>query len=551
MTTAEALRRLAGARDPAAWEALLEQNGNDILRICRRILGDPMLAEDACQETLLQIRAHAGAFKAPASAQEAQSAARVWIMKIASCTALNLLRSRARTRQREESAAHEAGARDAAACPAARQLQEEEAAFLRQEVAGLPDDLRDSIVLRFYGELEYIQLGAALSCTTAAAKKRVQRGLERLRTRLALLGLALTLADLAANLSSKGLQAAEAAAHAATATSAATAALDATHHAAWQALLNTTSAPALAGVVPAAGLTLAAKLALAAAGLVLAATGAVAVQQSIKPAPPSRAGTPVPPPAAAGRGDRPVGADQPPPKDAKPAPAPVNDPTIAEVRKKLERKVTFEFVDTPLDEALTFLSQLVGVKMTLDPKVAASAKTKINLRVTDMTVDLALQWVLKLADLDYLIADGAVVVWKPGARAAPAASPAAPAGDSGAWVQDTRKKLSRKVSFEFVDTPLEEAIAFLNSLAKVNIIIDPKVAAKGATKTAITLRVQDMEMGTALTWVLRLANLKYEFRDGAVFITEAKPEELNPAPPADKKGGQKAPPAKATPAQEF
>ncbi|HEY3321753.1 MAG TPA: hypothetical protein VGP72_14880 [Planctomycetota bacterium] len=88
------------------------------------------------------------------------------------------------------------------------------------------------------------------------------------------------------------------------------------------------------------------------------------------------------------------------------------------------------------------------------------------------------------------------------------------------WKSDIRKKLSRHVSFEFVDTPLEEAIQFLNTLSKINIIIDPKITAEGAQKTPITLRVQDMEMETALKWILRLAELEYDLRNQAVFITK-------------------------------
>ncbi|HYF49479.1 MAG TPA: hypothetical protein VEJ63_08740, partial [Planctomycetota bacterium] len=88
------------------------------------------------------------------------------------------------------------------------------------------------------------------------------------------------------------------------------------------------------------------------------------------------------------------------------------------------------------------------------------------------------------------------------------------------WKQEIRKKLSRHVTFEFVDTPLEEAINFLNQLTHVNIILDPKVASEGANKTPITLRVQDMEMELALKWILRLAELEYDLRGQAVFVTK-------------------------------
>ncbi len=88
------------------------------------------------------------------------------------------------------------------------------------------------------------------------------------------------------------------------------------------------------------------------------------------------------------------------------------------------------------------------------------------------------------------------------------------------WKQDIRKKLTRRVSFEFVDTALEDAIQFLNAMAKVNIIIDPKIAAENANKTPITLRVSEMDVETALKWILRLAELEYDLRNQAVFITK-------------------------------
>ena len=81
-----------------------------------------------------------------------------------------------------------------------------------------------------------------------------------------------------------------------------------------------------------------------------------------------------------------------------------------------------------------------------------------------------------------------------------------------------RKKLSRKVSFEFVETPFEEALNFLNSLAKVGIVIDPGALKADATRTPITLKVTDMELDLALSWICRLADLRYEIRD-RIFIT--------------------------------
>lgn len=54
---------------------------------------------------------------------------------------------------------------------------------------------------------------------------------------------------------------------------------------------------------------------------------------------------------------------------------PGEDPTVAEVHKKLEKKVSFEFVDTPLGEAVIFLSTFTKVKMTFDPQTTKAERS--------------------------------------------------------------------------------------------------------------------------------------------------------------------------------
>jgi len=83
-----------------------------------------------------------------------------------------------------------------------------------------------------------------------------------------------------------------------------------------------------------------------------------------------------------------------------------------DIRKKLQRKVTFEFVDTPLEEAVTFLRSMTNVTMIVDPKVVQGGPLPISLRVSDMSLDLALEWLLRLADLDYALKDNAIYISK-------------------------------------------------------------------------------------------------------------------------------------------
>ncbi|MEI6232886.1 MAG: hypothetical protein WCT04_07535 [Planctomycetota bacterium] len=87
------------------------------------------------------------------------------------------------------------------------------------------------------------------------------------------------------------------------------------------------------------------------------------------------------------------------------------------------------------------------------------------------------------------------------------------------WKDEIRNKLKRLVTFEFLDNPLEEAIKFLSSQSKISIILDPKAAGE-VGKNPISLNVKDMPLDSALKWVLKLAELEYELRNQAVFITK-------------------------------
>ncbi len=89
------------------------------------------------------------------------------------------------------------------------------------------------------------------------------------------------------------------------------------------------------------------------------------------------------------------------------------------------------------------------------------------------------------------------------------------------WSKAVTAMLQRKkVSFEFVDAPLEQALAYIQKKTSVPLICDPELFVPGAT-SAITLRVSDMSADLALNWVLRLADLNLSFKDHAVHISQA------------------------------
>ena len=91
-----------------------------------------------------------------------------------------------------------------------------------------------------------------------------------------------------------------------------------------------------------------------------------------------------------------------------------------------------------------------------------------------------------------------------------------------AWEGRVREALDRKVSFDFVETPLQDVIGFLGTVADVSMIVDTE-ALKGEALN-VTLRVNDMRLGAALNWICKLVGLKYALRNEAIFVS--KPERI-------------------------
>jgi len=95
------------------------------------------------------------------------------------------------------------------------------------------------------------------------------------------------------------------------------------------------------------------------------------------------------------------------------------------------------------------------------------------------------------------------------------------------WEAELRETMaSKKVSFDFVETPIQDTVAFLAGVTGANFVLDPDAVRDDAP--TVTLKVQDMPVGKALDWLCKLANLKHTLRDEAVFIS--KPDRISDKP---------------------
>ena len=89
----------------------------------------------------------------------------------------------------------------------------------------------------------------------------------------------------------------------------------------------------------------------------------------------------------------------------------------------------------------------------------------------------------------------------------------------GEWETRIREVLNKQVSFDFVETPLPDVVSFLGGLTDTTIVLDTDVFKD--RPPSISLRVNDMRLEAALSWICRLAGVSFGLRNEAIFVSTA------------------------------
>lgn len=198
-TDAELLRRFAEDRSEAAFTELVHRYlGLVHGAALRRVGGDTHAADDIAQQVFVAL-----ARKAPALRDHESLAG--WLYVGTHHATAALVRREQRRKQREATA-HSMHLNDSSAESAA------EVARLRplldDALITLKPDEREAIVLRFFAGRSFPEIGAAVSLSEDAARKRVNRGLEKLHAVLARRGVTSSVAVLGSALTAAGLESA-------------------------------------------------------------------------------------------------------------------------------------------------------------------------------------------------------------------------------------------------------------------------------------------------------------------------------------------------------
>jgi RNA polymerase sigma factor (sigma-70 family) len=180
LTDLELLRRFGARRDEAAFLTLVRRHGRMVLDVCRNVLGNEADAEDAFQATFLILAQRPGAIRKQGSVGS-------WLFGVAYRTALKARTSVAK-RQKHEARAPRQPSADSPDLLAWREVQH----LLHEELNRLPDCYRAPLVLCYLEGKTQGEAAAALGVSAATVNKRLERGRQWLRARLARRGVAPT-----------------------------------------------------------------------------------------------------------------------------------------------------------------------------------------------------------------------------------------------------------------------------------------------------------------------------------------------------------------------
>jgi len=182
------LERFSNDREEAAFEALVRRHGPLVLGVCRRVLPQAQDAEDVFQATFLVLARKAAGIDRRASLGG-------WLYRVAYHMALKV-RKQAAARQKREARV----ARREETDPLAEVTGRELLAVFDEELQELPECERVALVLCYLEGKTRDEAAREVGCSQSTLKRRLERGKERMRTRLARRGVALSAALLTAGL---------------------------------------------------------------------------------------------------------------------------------------------------------------------------------------------------------------------------------------------------------------------------------------------------------------------------------------------------------------
>jgi RNA polymerase sigma-70 factor, ECF subfamily len=170
----ELIERLL-ARDERALQRVIELHGGVVLGMARRVVADPLMAEEVAQDAFLALWRRPGAF------DPARGKLQAFLLGVTRNKAIDLVRREQSQRKTREILSHEADRASKQDFPA-EQLENKQ--VVQEALKQLTPLQREAIVLAYFGGRTYREVAEELGVPEGTAKTRLRDGMTRLREQM-------------------------------------------------------------------------------------------------------------------------------------------------------------------------------------------------------------------------------------------------------------------------------------------------------------------------------------------------------------------------------
>ncbi|HMC67103.1 MAG TPA: sigma-70 family RNA polymerase sigma factor, partial [Gemmataceae bacterium] len=185
LTDGQLLEQFAGGEQESAFTALVRRHGPMVLGVCRRVLHDRHLAEDAFQATFLVL------FRKARSLDRRGSVAS-WLYTVAYHAALRARADSARRHRQERQVREMSPPRATADTAVPPELWHDLRPVLDEELSRLPEKYRSAVLLCYVEGKTNEEAARLLRVPAGTIKSRLSRARELLRSRLSRRGVTLS-----------------------------------------------------------------------------------------------------------------------------------------------------------------------------------------------------------------------------------------------------------------------------------------------------------------------------------------------------------------------